>query len=785
LMVALARAGRPVEAMRSYERFRRRLADEVGVVPSRSLQRLNDDVLRQAPSTAWEYRAPDASAPAATVERLPRHVTSFVGRIDAVARLVEVMRARGLVTVCGPGGVGKTRLALEAARAYDTAERPPHGVWWCDLSAVAPEHHADGGDGVAHAVVAALGVGPEPGVATRDRILGFLAAKDLTLVIDNCEQVAPAVADLAASIVRCAPSVGVLATSREPLAIAGERVVVLDPLSDDDAVRLFVERAAAVRAGFGITPENASTVMEICRRLDGIPLAVELAAGRLGSLGVADLARLLDDRFRVLVTSRRDAPDRHRTVRAAIDSSYDALSPDERFVFDRLAVFPGSFDLEAGEVVCAYGSLTPADVPELLSHLVARSLLIAEPDARGAVRYRLLETLRAYAEERLAGRGDGATDLARRAHAEHYAALVTQAAAVITGADETRWVTWLATELPNLRAAVHWATARGDLDLATGLFTPLPIWTWCGTARSAEIGRWAVLLVRQPGIEQHPAYPGVCEWGCRGVIAAGEQVGIREWTARVTAPGFTPTPETLGFLANVMMPEDPHEAVAMYARAADMARERGDRFLEAALRSPTVRPGFSSHRPDNVEHTHQALAAARASGSPTAIAWALLGVATNLSSVDRDTALAAIDELPAVVSRCAFPDPTLRSASEYANACLQLAEGDLSGLGPLRALISGHLAIGQRRMLSVHLQDLAEVLVHLGTRLDIAVQLISGVRAQRLQFRPASERSAGLMRVRMGDGPYESAARRGADLTLEQLAEQAVATIDDLLPASA
>ena len=414
-MVALARSGRPVEAMRSYDRFRRRLADEVGVVPSRSLQRLNDDILRQAPGTEWDHTGPDApmDAPAdaaAGLERLPRTVTSFVGRAAELAELVGALHARGLTTVCGPGGVGKTRLAIEAARAFATAGGSREGVWWCDLAPVPADADDAAGDGVAAAVAAALGLVPEPGVALRERILGFLAGRELTLVIDNCEHVAGSVAHLAGGIRQHAPGVGVLATSREPLAIEGERVVDLEPLAADAAVRLFADRAAAVRGGFGVDADNAVMVVQICQRLDGMPLAIELAAGRLASVGVADLARLLDDRFRVLVTSRRDASDRHRTLRAAIDSSYDALSAGDQAVFERLAVFPASFGLEATEAVCAGGAVTSADVLEVLSRLVARSLVVAEPDAHGAVRYRLLETLRAYAHERLAERGDGDGD---------------------------------------------------------------------------------------------------------------------------------------------------------------------------------------------------------------------------------------------------------------------------------------------------------------------------------------------------------------------------------------
>ena len=448
LMVALARSGRPVDAMRSYERFRRRLSDEVGVVPSRSLQRLNDEILSQAPGTEWSrgpdppVRAPRRGAVAAAGDVVRRSCgrRDEGGRGDARTRPGHRVRT---------GGCGQVALGGRGRSGVRCCRNRPETV--CGGAICPPVVLGrEGGDehGVAAVIGTALGASPERGQPMREGVLNFLAAKDLMLVLDNCEQIVGPVAELAAGILQRAPGVAMLATSREPLAIEGERVVDLDPLGEHEAARLFAERAAAVRSGFVLDADNAEDVAEICRRLDGIPLAVELAAGRLKSLGVADLAGLLDDRFRVLVTNRRDAPDRHRTLRAAIDSSYDALSSDERAVFDRLAVFPASFGLDAAEAVCADGSVAPADVLELLSRLVTRSLVVAVPDDRGAVRYRLLESLRSYALERLATMGEADTRSTYRRHAEHYAALVAEAAPEIAGPDETRWLTWLVDRAP-------------------------------------------------------------------------------------------------------------------------------------------------------------------------------------------------------------------------------------------------------------------------------------------------------------------------------------------------
>jgi predicted ATPase/DNA-binding SARP family transcriptional activator len=784
LMTALARSGRPVEAMRSYERFRRRLGDEVGVTPSRSLQQLNDDILRQAPGTAWEHGRVDASAdPPSRPDRLPRPVTSFVGRTEAVAEVVAAIHPRRVVTVCGPGGVGKTRLAIAAARAADAANRPGDGLWWCDLSAVTGERDEDGGDRVAAAVAAALGASPEPREPIAERVVRFLAGKQLILVVDNCEQVVGRVAALVAAILQRTPGVSVLATSREPLAIDGEHVLDLEPLGAGEAVELFVARAAAIRRGFQLTPDTAATVTEICRRLDGVPLAVELAAGRLRSLGVADVARLLDDRFRILVSARRDAPDRHRTLRAAIDTSFVALTAQEQTAFARLAVFPATFAIDAAEAVCGTEG-AGTDVIELLSNLVVRSLVVAEPDDGGAIRYRLLETLRTYAEDRLAEAGDDATPAAQRRHAEHYADRVAQAAAGIAGPDESRWLAWLSTEMPNLRAAVHRAIAWGDVDLAARLFTLFHPWMWCGTTSTSEIGRWATLLARLPAVEQHPTYPVMCEWGFRGATSGGDPVRVHEWAQRANAPTFTPTAITLGCLAYATLPRDPAQAAAMFLRANELARVGGDHLTEAAHLTMMIndeRSFSSAPSPEVVAGSRRCLAAARASGSPMAIAWGLFNVATTLAHADRGAAMAAIDELPSVVARCFAPDTTLRIGAEYAAGIVQLHDGDLAGLKPLRAEIARKLADGYRNILTVHLLRLAQALVHLDLCPADAATLIAGVRAQRLYFTTAAAADADRLRTHMGDGVYVEAVRRGESLTLEELGARALATIDRLL----
>jgi hypothetical protein len=404
------------------------------------------------------------------------------------------------------------------------------------------------------------------------------------------------------------------------------------------------------------------------------------------------------------------------------------------------------------------------------------------PDVRGAIRYRLLESLRSYAHERLVRRGVRVNAAAHRRLAEHFASIVAMAAPEITGPDEARWLVWLDTELLNLRAGVHWAVAQHDVDLAVRLFTPLHPWIWCGTARTSEIGRWAALLVGQCAIEGHPAYPAVCEWGFRGATSAGDHGRIHEWLERVTEPTFRPTPITLGCMAYLAMSGDPRQAMASFVRAADLAGDAGDHFTEAALLF-FVNGGhrFWALPEDSGDLARRALGAARACGSPTAIAWGLFGFGLTFAAVDRRAAQAAIDELPSAVARCAFPDTNLQHGSDYARGLVRLAHGDISGLQPIRAEIEATAADGRRPTLMFHLLRAADTFVQLDVCRDTAAELIAGVRAQRLSFTSWSEDSADILRGRMGDAAHALAEARGAGSTLDQLVARSLAAIDELL----
>jgi non-specific serine/threonine protein kinase len=447
-------------------------------------------------------------------------VTSFVGRQDEVA---EVRRLLGgephpedsrprLVTLAGSGGCGKTRLALQVARSEVEQDSHPDGVWLVELAPVADPAL------VGQAVATTLNVREVPGQAVLQTLAGALAERRLLLLLDNCEHLLDACAALADALLRACPGVQILATSQQALGMTGEvayRVPSLATPEGDDlpgagegpetaaalkamqgygAVRLFVERARFGQPGFALSAQNAREVLAICRRLDGIPLAIELAAARLAVLSPSQLAERLDDRFRLLTRGNRAAPARHQTLRTLVDWSYGLLTPEERTLFDRLAVFAGGFSLEAAEAVCAGDGLDQEDILPLLSQLVEKSLVNAGEDVDARARFRLPETLREYARERLEGDSvaEAPAGATRERHAIFYTALAEAAHSALSGPDQGAWLDRLEREHDNLRAALRWRLDRGDargalrLGAALGRFWAMRGYLREGRERLAE-----------------------------------------------------------------------------------------------------------------------------------------------------------------------------------------------------------------------------------------------------------------------------------------------------------
>lgn len=475
LIYLYAITGNRPAALRQFEMCRRKLKEELDVEPAPETLA----VLEALPVATAAAPGPAPTTPGPSPANLPVPLTSFVGRVRELAEISRLLSGEGsaagrcrLVTLTGAGGSGKTRLAIRVARQMLPQWR--HGAWWTDLSLVQDP------DFLSQAILAALGAAPAAGQPPLQTLVAFLQERNLLLLLDNCEHLADACAHLVARVLAECPLVQVLATSREPLGVPGEQLwpvptfavpaaaVGLDPaeLLAYDAVRLFVERASMHRPAFELTEVHVGQVAEICRRLDGIPLAIELAAARVRMMSLDDILARLQKRLRLLASGSALAPPRHQTLRASIDWSYNQLTPAEAFLLQRLAVFTGGCTLRAAEAICEGEGLPAGQVLDVLGRVVDRSLVVAE-----AGRYRLLETIREYALERLGDAGE--TEAVRDRHSEHYLDLLRQEERRLCSSDQKAALAEIAAEFANIRLALEWAIDRRQVASLRHIAFPL------------------------------------------------------------------------------------------------------------------------------------------------------------------------------------------------------------------------------------------------------------------------------------------------------------------------
>jgi predicted ATPase/DNA-binding SARP family transcriptional activator len=623
-ILALYRCGRQAEALSAYTELRDRLAEELGIDPSPDLRRLQERILRQDPGLDWRaapggsaggvaaaegpgspadgtaeapaaVRAGDAAEPgrvspprAAAGAWLPAETTSFVGREAELETIGELLRLSRLVTLTGPGGCGKSRLALRAGAQL--SGRYQDGVRLVQLAPVSRP------DLVVPAVAHALSVRDEPGRTLLDSVTARLRDAEILLIVDNCEHVVDAAADVIATLLHACFRLRVLATSQTRLGVPGEAswpvppLTVPEPGTPDpvaaggaESVRLFCDRAALARPGFVLTAENTPVVGDICRRLDGIPLAIELAAARVSALTVGQLAARLGDRFQLLTGGSRAGLPQHRTLEAAIDWSHDLLSKTERICFRRIAVFAGGCTIDAAEAVCPDQELPPEAIFETVTALIDRSLLTTE-ERSGSMRYGMLESIRQYALGRLTEAGE-AMSLRDR----HLAWLLDFAGkADLAGPDQAAWLDMLEDERDNLRAGLEWSLAPPDLshqpdqELALALAGALaPFWLVRGPVSIARRALGVALAVAGPGADRRlraVALDGAgrlagiqadhdTQWACQQEsLAIWRELGADERIASCLSD--------LGSVAQIR--SDYAAAEAMFAEALELAEQAGD-----------------------------------------------------------------------------------------------------------------------------------------------------------------------------------------------------------------
>jgi predicted ATPase/DNA-binding CsgD family transcriptional regulator len=464
----------------------------------------------------------------AKIGNLPPALTSFVGRRQDGAQVKRLLSSSRSLTLIGTGGVGKTRLALRVAEESRRAFRD--GVWLVELDRLRDDAL------IAQAVAGALGLSEQPGRPPVEALAEYLHGRQLLLVLDNCEHLVDAAAKLADRLLRTAPELQILATSREPLTILGEVLYLVPPLSAPDpwrpvplpdmprydAVRLFAERAVNVAPGFQLTEANKTAVADICHLLDGLPLAIELAAARLRVLAPDQIRDRLADRLAVLTRGPRSAAARQQTLRACVDWSYTLCTQAERHLWARLSVFAGGFELGAAEDVCDSGGLAAEDLFELIASLIDKSILVR--DGQGdAARYRMLETLRDYGAERLAELAE--TDQIQRRHRDHFATLAERAEAAWTGPDQLRWSQTLNREHANIQAAIEYCL-RQPTEVAAGQELAARLWFFwiaCGHLRE---GRYYLDRALARGGEGHPRRWAL--WACAFVAGSQGDLEVAE-----------------------------------------------------------------------------------------------------------------------------------------------------------------------------------------------------------------------------------------------------------------
>ena len=734
---------------------------------------------------------------ALTTGRLPVQLVPLVGRQRELRDVIDALARSRLVTLTGPGGTGKTRLSLAAADAACASYAD--GVCWVELAPISdPEV-------VALAVASSLGVREHAAQDVLEAIAGHIGDSSLLIVLDNCEHVTAPAAELTHRLLGACPAVSVLATSREVLGVDGERQVAVPPLSlprgdrtpapdtlaKFDAVRLFEQRAQLVRPSFRLADDNAVAVHHVCRRLDGLPLAIELAAARLRILSVGQLADRLDDIFTVLVGGMRTAPRRHQTLRATLDWSHDLLAEDEQVMFRRLAVFAGGFSLPAAEDITIGGEVRPHLVLDLLTRLADKSLLRVD-HADGDARYGLLATVREYARECLAAAGD--EEPTRRAHLDYFARFAEQMEPRIARGEDTkdaehtkvavdleRELNRIEAEVPNLRAALEYARQAGDGSGALRIAGPLERYAYL-RGHYSEVRHWMDTAVAA-GTAAPKALLAKALHGsgrlallqCDYTPAVGRlEAALRLYRELDDAHGIARTLQALGSVARER--GDYARSMELHAESLAAAEAADDRWAVASAHGYL---GFSAWLQCDfgraIAECNEALAESRQLGDVEGIVWSLLSLGTVARyQGQEERAAGLLSESRSLSDKIRFREAIAWSLEQL--GLLAAGRGDPAAAGLLQQSLTVHRELGDRWRTCSALEDLAALALAGGEPAQ-AARLLAAAQATRdaigTVVAPCErEQHAGTLagaRAALGDVAFEAAWRHGLLASIDEL----------------
>jgi predicted ATPase len=721
---------------------------------------------------------------------LPIQLTSFVGRHEELAAVGKAVEASRLVTLTGTGGVGKTRLAVQVAA--DLVTGFPDGVWLCELAAAADD------ESMLQVVAANLCYTPAPGIALDRGIPEFLGSRRLLVILDNCEHLLDPAAGFAETVLARSPNLAILATSREALEMQGERVIrvrslpvpqsgaTLDDLASSDAARLFLDRADAAGADLALGAADGPAIAEICRRLDGIPLAIELAAARVVALGPGEIAAHLDERFRLLTGGRRAAVERHHTLRATIDWSYALLSERDQTVFNHVGVFPASFDTSAAQAVAAAGGVEPWDVLDALTSLVAKSMLNADRSGAGLTRYQMLESLRHYARERLDS--GGGTDDARRCHARHYAAAAASIGPGLIGPEELSWRERLYADVDNFRAAVGWSLDSASEDDGEFAMVILAELVLSGVAGRSDLFAGADEQAVEQARRAAPRYSSlVLAYAAAKAFQSGDLRKGRQ-LSREALQGVRVSPHPGRIYAASFIFVNPQRLAEEVTAAVQVLDEVGAEpwdYAQVHMAAAGMAAALG-----NVELAQQevpvALEISRRIANPTLLG--LVMYASGLASWQSDptAAQAALEEYVQIVRTTRHGVILPRVLALLAQ--LRARSGDVpAALQTLQDALQRAHTNGDRPATAVCLARGTAVMAALEELETAAVSwgaVAHGVFAH-LMVLPANEipghnQFMAAVRSELGEDLYKAATARGAAMTYEQVTAFALAAIEDL-----